>query len=222
MEAVGLLVKDLVVEIKTFRLVVDELVVRDDEIAVITGPNGAGKTTLIKAIAGLIKPSRGLITIGGEVVFKAFGRVEVNKPPEKRRVGYLPQNLLLFPHMTVYDNVAYAIRGRGIKPDPRRVREILEFVGLKGLEKRKPGELSYGQQQRLALARALAVNSRLLLLDEPFSSIDIDSRRELRKEIARLIKILRIPTLIVSHDVEDSSIADAFYSIDRGILFKKL
>ena len=216
----GLEVRDLFVVIGGFTVKAGELYVERGEIAVIQGPNGAGKTTLLKAIAGLVKPVKGLIVIGGEVVFKADKKVEVNKPPEKRRVGYLPQNLLLFPHMSVYENIAYAMKGRGLKPDPKAIGGLLELVGLRGLERKMPAELSYGQQQRLALARALASNPRILLLDEPFSSIDPESRRELRQEVVRIVKTLGIPTLIVSHDVEDLSIADRPYFMNKGVLYK--
>ncbi|WP_052307193.1 ABC transporter ATP-binding protein [Thermogladius calderae] len=217
----GLEVKDLLVIVGGFSVRVGHLGVGRGEIAVIQGPNGAGKTTLLKAIAGIIRPVRGTIVIGGEVVFKADERVEVNKPPEKRRVGFLPQNLLLFPHMSVYENIAYAMRGRKIRPTKEKVSEILELVGLRGFENRKPWELSYGQQQRVALARALASNPRVLLLDEPFANIDVESRRELRKEIARLVKALGVPTVVVSHDLEDLAVADKPYSMNRGVLSEK-
>jgi ABC-type sulfate/molybdate transport systems ATPase subunit len=217
----GLEVRDLLVLVGSFSVRVGYLGVGRGEIAVIQGPNGAGKTTLLKAIAGIIRPVRGTIVIGGEVVFKADKRVEVNKPPEKRRVGFLPQDLLLFPHMSVYENIAYAMRGRKIRPDREKVSEILELVGLRGLENRMPRELSYGQQQRVALARALASNPRVLLLDEPFANIDVESRRELRKEIARLVKALGVPTVIVSHDLEDLAIADKPYLMNRGVLSEK-
>ncbi|MGC9121324.1 MAG: ABC transporter ATP-binding protein [Thermogladius sp.] len=217
----GLEVRDLLVLVGSFSVRVGYLGVGRGEIAVIQGPNGAGKTTLLKAIAGIIRPVRGTIVIGGEVVFKADKRVEVNKPPEKRRVGYLPQDLLLFPHMSVYENIAYAMRGRKIRPDREKVSEILELVGLRGLENRMPRELSYGQQQRVALARALASNPRVLLLDEPFANIDVESRRELRKEIARLVKALGVPTVIVSHDLEDLAVADKPYLMNRGVLSEK-
>ncbi|MGC9181978.1 ABC transporter ATP-binding protein [Thermogladius sp.] len=217
----GLEVRDLLVLVGGFSVRVGYLGVGRGEIAVIQGPNGAGKTTLLKAIAGIIRPVRGTIVIGGEVVFKADKRVEVNKSPEKRRVGFLPQNLLLFPHMSVYENIAYAMRGRKIRPDREKVSEVLELVGLRGLENRMPRELSYGQQQRVALARALASNPRVLLLDEPFANIDVESRRGLRKEIARLVKALGVPTVIVSHDLEDLAVADKPYSMDRGVLSEK-
>ncbi|WP_434730861.1 ATP-binding cassette domain-containing protein [Thermogladius sp. KZ2Tp1] len=217
----GLEVRGLLVLVGGFSVRVGYLGVGRGEIAVIQGPNGAGKTTLLKAIAGIIRPVRGTIVIGGEVVFKADKRVEVNKSPEKRRVGFLPQNLLLFPHMSVYENIAYAMRGRKIRPDKEKVSEVLELVGLRGLENRMPRELSYGQQQRVALARALASNPRVLLLDEPFANIDVESRRGLRKEIARLVKALGVPTVIVSHDLEDLAVADKPYSMDRGVLLEK-
>jgi len=217
----GLEVRDLLVLVGSFSVRVGYLGVGRGEIAVIQGPNGAGKTTLLKAIAGIIRPVRGTIVIGGEVVFKADKRVEVNKSPEKRRVGFLPQDLLLFPHMSVYENIAYAMRGRKIRPDREKVGEVLELVGLRGLENRMPRELSYGQQQRVALARALASNPRVLLLDEPFANIDVESRRGLRKEIARLVKALGVPTVIVSHDLEDLAVADKPYSMDRGVLSEK-
>jgi ABC-type Fe3+/spermidine/putrescine transport system ATPase subunit len=218
----GLEVRDLVVAIGGFRVMAEELVVARGEIAVIHGPNGAGKTTLLKAIAGLVKPVRGLIVINGETVFKAYVKTEVNKPPEKRWVGYLPQNLLLFPHMTVYENIAFAMKGRGIKPDSRKVNEILDLVGLKGLEDRRPSELSYGQQQRVALARALASNPRVLLLDEPFSNIDVEFKRELRREVSRIARALGLPTLLVSHDPEDLTMADKQFLMNKGVLRERV
>jgi ABC-type sulfate/molybdate transport systems ATPase subunit len=214
----GLEVRDLIVVIGGFRVMAEKLVVARGEIAVIQGPNGAGKTTLLKAIAGLVKPVRGLIVIEGETVLKANVKTEVNKPPEKRRVGYLPQNLLLFPHMTVYENIAFAMKGRGIKPDSMKVSEVLDLVGLKGLENRRPFELSYGQQQRVALARTLASNPRVLLLDEPFSNIDVEFKWELRREVSRIVRTLGLPTILVSHDLEDLSIADKQFLMNKGVL----
>lgn len=217
----GLEMRDVVVSRGGFRLYIESLVVYNGEIVVVRGPNGSGKTTLLKTVAGLYTPLRGLIEIGGVVVFRrCCGEPYVNVPPEKRRVGYLPQNLVLFPHMSVYENIAYPLRALGLdkREVSERVSRLVRFVGLEGLEERMPHQLSYGQMQRVALARALAAGPRILLLDEPFSNIDQESRRELRRELIDLIRRTGVATLIVSHDPGDTESADRVLYLREGVL----
>ncbi|MEM4035873.1 MAG: ATP-binding cassette domain-containing protein [Fervidicoccaceae archaeon] len=176
-----------------FTLEIEELRVERGEILAVMGPNGAGKTTLLETLAGFIKPERGRILLGGLDVTRL--------PPEARGVGYVPQDLLLFPHMTVWENVALKLRRR---EDLARAREACSLLGLDGLLSRKAGELSGGQRQRVALARALVRAERALLLDEPLSSIDAESRERVASETESVLRAWversRVPTIYVSHD----------------------
>jgi len=174
------------------------------EIFCLLGPSGCGKTTTLRLIAGLEKPDSGRIEIGGVAV--AGGGVWV--PPEERRVGVVFQDYALFPHMNVFQNVAFGIRNRrGLR---RRVQEVLELVGLRGMEKRYPHELSSGQQQRVAIARALAPEPEVILLDEPFSNLDADLRKRIRSDIKKILKDTGITTIFVTHDQEE-----AFFMAER-------
>ena len=168
------------------------------EVLGLFGPSGAGKTTILRCLAGLERPDEGRIVAGDEVWLDASRRVAV--PPQRRRIGYLPQGYALFPHLSVCDNLAYGIDGLDRRARERRVGELVELLGLAGLEERRPGELSGGQQQRVALGRALARQPLLLLLDEPLSALDAPTREELRLELRRLLERLRIPAIVVTHD----------------------
>ncbi len=172
------------------------LTVREGELFTLLGPSGCGKTTLLRIVAGLLEPDQGRIFFDGDDV--------TGVPPHKRNVGMVFQDLALFPHMTVYDNVAYGLRVRRVPEDEvrKRVREILELVRLDPGEfaSRRPGQLSGGQQQRVALARALVIEPRVLLLDEPFSHLDYKIRQELMAEFKKLQKRLGITTIYVTHD----------------------
>ena len=214
----GLEIRDLIVVRGSFTLEIPQLVVEKGKIVLVQGPNGSGKTTLLKSIAGLVTPAKGVIRIGDEIVFKRYSKTEVNLPPEKRGVGYVPQDLLLFPHMTVYENIAYPLRARKLSKNEikKRVEELLELVGLKGYENKKPHQLSGGEKQRVALARALATDPKILLLDEPFSSIDHESRNRLRDEIVKIIRSIGVTTLFVSHCIGDSVVADTVLFMRRG------
>ena len=161
------------------------------------GPSGCGKTTLLRLIAGFERPSQGLIAIAGR---------EVASPrrwlaPERRQVGMLFQDYALFPHLTAWQNACF-----GLKPnaDRGRAQWLLELLGLKGLEQRYPHELSGGQRQRLALVRALVPQPQLLLLDEPFSNLDVDVRLRLRAELPRVLKECGVTALMVTHDPEEA------------------
>ena len=162
------------------------------------GPSGCGKTTLLRAIAGFVTPDAGRIIVGGRDV--------THDPPWTRRIGFVFQSYALWPHMTVFENVAYGLRLRKMDSVEveSRVRRILETVGLTSLHERAPGALSGGQQQRVALARALVLEPSVLLLDEPLANLDARLRVDMRQEIRRLQQDLRITTIFVTHDQEEA------------------
>ncbi len=175
--------------------------VGDGELMALVGPSGCGKTTLVRLIAGFETPDSGDILFDGHSV--------LGVPPERRGVGLVFQNYALFPHMNVFHNVAYGLKFKRVDRPRERVHELLDLVGLKGLEDRMPAELSAGQQQRVALARALAPNPQVLLLDEPLSALDAKLRERLRLEIRKIQRALKITTLYITHDQEEAlAVAD--------------
>ena len=185
------------------------------EILVLFGPSGAGKTTTLRAIAGLLRPLRGHIEIGGQVVYDGMDKQWV--PPHLRRVGYLTQQSNVFPHLNVEKNIAYGLRGQPRAAARDRVRDLVGAFQLEGMEERRPWELSGGQLQRVALARALAPGPELLLLDEPFASLDEQLRRILRDELWSMLGRSPIPVLLVTHDRQDAlALADRIQVIDGG------
>lgn len=169
-------------------------------IACLLGPSGCGKTTVLRTIAGFEPVYRGEIVLKGAVV----SRPGYLLAPEKRRLGMVFQDYALFPHLDVHDNVVFGLRGLDKAQRQKIAGELLEVIGLTGTEKRYPHELSGGQQQRVALARALAVNPDLILLDEPFSNLDVELRERLGKEIGELLRTRRITTLLVTHDQHEA------------------
>lgn len=189
---------------------------RAGDIGVLIGPSGCGKTTLLRAVAGLEPASAGEILISGKLV--AGGGVNV--PPERRQVGMVFQDYALFPHLDVGHNVAFGLERRLARAERRtRVAEVLELVGLAGMEQRMPHELSGGQQQRVALARALAPRPQLLLLDEPFSNLDVDLRERLAHEIRGILKAAQATALFVTHDqLEAFAIGDEIGVMHEGKL----
>jgi len=173
------------------------------ELMVLLGPSGCGKTTLLKIIAGLLKPTSGDLLFGDRV-FTAV-------PAEKRDAAMVFQKPLLFPHLTVAENIAFGLKMRKLSGEEsaRRVAEALEMVQLEGFGERKPRELSGGQEQRVSLARALVTRPRVLLLDEPFSALDVGLRAEMRSLVRQLQRRLQITTVFVTHDQEEAvTIAD--------------
>ncbi|MCX7828868.1 MAG: ABC transporter ATP-binding protein [Thermanaerothrix sp.] len=170
------------------------------ESCVLFGPSGSGKSSLLRAMAGLLRPREGYMSLGGRVLMDTERGVFV--PPEGRCVSLCFQSLALFPHMTALENVGYGVKGRGSEKR-RRALEWLERVHMKGLEGRYPHQLSGGQRQRVALARALAAEPELLLLDEPFSALDGPLRRNLRREIRELQRETGIPMVYVTHNMDD-------------------
>ena len=185
------------------------------EVLVLFGASGAGKTTTLRAIAGLLRPRQGHIEIGAQVVYDNAAGVWV--PPHRRRVGYLTQQYSLFPHLSVEKNIGYGLRRWPKSSRSDRVGELVATLQLEGMEDRRPWELSGGQQQRVALARALAPYPEVLLLDEPFASLDMELRRILRTELRSMLAQWRVPVILVTHDREDAlALADSAQVIDQG------
>jgi iron(III) transport system ATP-binding protein len=185
------------------------------DIGVLIGPSGCGKTTLLRAIAGLEPVAGGQIRISGQVVSAAARHV----PAEARRIGMVFQDYALFPHLDVGRNVAFGIDKLPRAERAARVAEVLALVGLPGTEARMPHELSGGQQQRVALARALAPKPELLLLDEPFSNLDVDLRERLAHEIRGILKAAGATALFVTHDqLEAFAIGDVIGVMHEGRL----
>jgi sulfate/thiosulfate transport system ATP-binding protein len=175
------------------------------------GPSGSGKSTLLRVIAGLERPDAGSVILDGEEV--------TNLPPQSRGVGFVFQHYAAFKHMTVWSNVAFGLKIRKRPRDEvkRRVAELLELVQLSGLAKRYPAQLSGGQRQRMGLARALAVDPKVLLLDEPFGALDARVRKELRAWLRRLHDETHTTTVIVTHDQEEAmDVADRVVVMNAG------
>ncbi|MEF8868132.1 MAG: ABC transporter ATP-binding protein [Haloarculaceae archaeon] len=182
------------------------LSVHEGELLTLLGPSGCGKTTTLRLIAGLERPTGGTVHIEGEPVAGSGGAFQ---PPEERDVGVVFQEFALFPHLTARENVAFGLVDRPEAERERRVDDLLELVGLTEHGAKHPEELSGGQQQRVALARSLAPEPRLLLLDEPFSNLDVDLRVEMREEVRRILKEAGVTAISVTHDQEEAmSISD--------------
>lgn len=174
----------------------------DEEMLVLFGPSGAGKTQILKMISGIITPDEGVVSVGGETLFDS-GR-GINVPIRERKIGYLFQDYALFPHMTVFGNISYGISRLEKRRISGKVAELIGVMRLSGLEDRYPHELSGGQKQRTALARTLAAEPRILLLDEPFSALDYQVREKLRVDLLNIHKIYPITTIFVTHDLEEA------------------
>jgi len=185
------------------------------ELLALVGPSGSGKTTTLRCIAGLHRPARGLVACGGAIWLDT--EHGVNLPPHRRRVGLVFQNYALFPHMSALGNVIAALGHRPAQEREERARALLALVHLKGFEQRRPAALSGGQQQRVAVARALAREPAVLLLDEPFSAVDRPTRRRLHAELAELRAAVRVPIVLVTHDIDEAArLADRICVIDHG------
>ncbi len=186
-----------------------------DEMVVLFGPSGSGKSLTLRAIAGLLRPDRGLIELPNGVVFDSERGTDV--APQGRNVGYVVQDLALFPHLSVAENIGFALHGWPAAERRQRTEELVELLGLKGLERRLPGSISGGQQQRVALGRALAARPHVLLLDEPFSALDAPIRNALRREVSGLRRQLGLVALFVTHDLHEAyALADRIAVYDDG------
>ncbi|WP_367846324.1 ABC transporter ATP-binding protein [Rhodoferax sp. WC2427] len=187
--------------------------------AALYGPSGAGKTLTLQAIAGLLRPTRGHIRLDGRTLFDAAQKINI--PTPQRRVGYLPQNYALFPHLSVQENIAFGLkswRKRSLSPsESGHIQTLLDSFGLTALAHSRPATLSGGQQQRVALARALACKPQVLLLDEPFAALHPALRQSLRDELALVRRQWGIPALMITHDVDDVlALADVAFVFDAG------
>jgi len=193
--------------------------VEPGEVVALLGPNGAGKTSLLRALAGLLPLADGEIVLDGQVLEDPRHHVFV--PAERRPVGMMFQDYLLFPHLSALENVAFGLRSRGMaRPAAQaQARAWLERIGLSDVAGARPGALSGGQQQRVALARALAVEPRLLLLDEPLSALDISARADVRRDLRRHLTSFAGVRLLVTHDpLEAMALADRLVVIEGGRL----
>ena len=196
-----------------------DLDVAEGEMFVLLGPSGCGKTTLLRAVAGLQTPHAGAITIGGERVFDAASGTCIS--PERRPVAMVFQSYALWPHMSVFENIAFPLRegGRGVKRDQvePRVMQVLDMLSLSGMRDRAVTTLSGGQQQRVALARALALRPRLLLMDEPLSNLDYELQMRLRGQVKDLVSRIGVTTLYVTHNQNEAlEMADRLAVMDAG------
>ncbi len=195
------------------------LEIREGEFFTLLGSSGCGKTTTLRSVGGLEKPDGGEIFLGEKCLVSESRRIFIK--PEKREMGMVFQSYALWPHMTVFENVVYPLKLRGIKgaEAEKKVADVLELVGLGGLEDRPAPALSGGQQQRVALARALVFSPRVLLLDEPLSNLDAQLREEMRRELKGLQRRLGITVLFVTHDqIEALSLSDRIAIMKFGQL----
>ena len=201
----------------TFRLTVD-LRVEPGTTAAVLGPSGSGKTLTLRVIAGLAAPAHGRISSNGRVLYDSTAGV--NEPPRKRRAGFVFQDYALFPHLSAAENMAYGFRGdRGAAGD--RVAELVDLLGLSGLEARRPAQLSGGQRQRVALGRALASEPEFLLLDEPFSALDAPTRAALTEQLLELESRVAVPTVLVTHDLAEAhALAQQLVVLDDGAILQ--
>ncbi len=213
-----------VVEVRNLTKKFDQVIAVDDasfevnkgQITSLLGPSGCGKTTTLRVIAGFETPDTGAVLIAGNDM--------QGRRPYERNVGLLFQDYALFPHLTVEQNVAYGLRYRKAPRNeiPRRTAEMIELVKLAGYEKRRPSQLSGGEQQRVALARALATNPEVMLLDEPLSALDAKLRQELRVELKEILRAVGSTTIVVTHDQEEAmSLAEHVIVMDRGRIMQQ-
>jgi molybdate transport system ATP-binding protein len=185
------------------------------EVLALVGPSGSGKSTILRIIAGLYRPSEGRVSVDSEAWLDTVKGVAV--PPHRRAAGIVFQSYALFPHMTAVGNISAALESLPKLERRRRAEALLRLVNLGGLEDRRPSELSGGQQQRVAVARALAREPKVLLLDEPFSAVDRQTRERLYRELAVMRRRLSIPVVLVTHDLSEAlMLADSLCLLHHG------
>lgn len=189
----------------------------ENNILVLVGPSGAGKTTILQCIAGLQTPSWGEIVINDKPVFSSQGKIDV--PVKNRRIGYVFQDYALFPHMTIEKNVLYGKPKKECASHKALgVSEILEILKIGHLRQRYPSQISGGEKQRVALARALMTEPELMLLDEPLSALDHDTRTLLQQELLKVQSQWQIPFILVTHDALEAEIlGNQIIKIDKGV-----
>jgi molybdate transport system ATP-binding protein len=189
-----------------------------NELAVLFGPSGSGKSVTLQCIAGLMTPDEGWVRTYGDLYFDHT--LNTNVPPQKRSFGYVFQDRVLFPHMTVFENIAYGLKHGSPSERRSRILEMMRVFHIEGLEKKAPSEISGGQKQRVALARALIRRPEALLLDEPFSALDDALRHEMRLLLREINREFNIPIVLVTHDFwEAYTLSDKIivYSNGRNI-----
>ena len=202
----------LAIQLRQGGFSLDVSVETEAQAVAIVGPSGSGKTTMLDAVAGLRRPDAGLIQVGPKILFNSHNGI--NLPPHERRVGYVPQDLALFPHLTVQQNVLYGVSNSATEEQGRPVLEILE---IEELLSRTTDGLSGGERQRVALARALMARPRILLLDEPLAALDVAFRDRILPYLDRVREELKIPMIYVSHVPDEiSRIADWVIRLDAG------
>lgn len=216
-------IKDLTVAYKN-NVVIDKLniEIKDGKLTVLLGPSGCGKSTLLSAISGLIVPSKGSITYKQKELY--FNKKGINIPVEKRNIGYVFQDYALWPHMTVYDNVAYPLKIKKYKKNVIRekVEKILNIVELSNRIKSYPGQLSGGEKQRVAFARAIVLEPDILLLDEPLANLDANLKKHLLSQIKKIQKDLNTTMIYVTHDQSEAfEIADEIVVMNKGKVMQK-
>ena len=200
-----------------FRVAID-LRVEPGTTTAILGPSGSGKTLTLRTIAGLTRPTAGRISSDGKPLFDSAANVDL--PPRKRRAGFVFQDYALFPHLTVAGNLVYGFPGPK-QSAQSRVAELVELLGLGGLESRRPSQLSGGQRQRVALGRALASEPAFLLLDEPFSALDAPTRTALTEQLLELESRVGAPTVLVTHDLAEAHVlAQQLVVLDDGVILQ--
>lgn len=190
----------------------------DNEILVLFGPSGSGKTTILHCIAGLTAPDKGNISLGGQTFYDGTMKTV---PTQRRNIGYLFQDYALFPHMTVEKNIHYGVKKKAHETD-FVIEQLLDVLGIKHLLPKYPHQISGGEKQRVALARALATEPSILLLDEPLSALDKDTRIECQNELIRLHELWKIPFIIVTHDMDEAErLGHRIIFLEQGKIIKQ-
>lgn len=180
----------------------------------LTGPSGAGKTTILRLLAGLRRPSSGRIELAGRTLFSSADGINI--PPEQRGCGFVFQDQALFPHLSVWRNVAFGLRGSSRAERRRTATELLDRLGIADLADARVSEISGGEKQRTALARALAPRPAMLLLDEPLSALDVRSRASAANAMAQIVRELQIPAVLVTHDFFEASLLGTTIAVLEG------
>lgn len=185
----------------------------NNEIVVLFGPSGSGKTTILNMISGITDPDSGFIKLGEHTLYEKKHSV----PVQKRNVGYLFQDYALFPHMNVEKNILYGAKKKGLEINSPLVSKLIDVMGIKHLLGKYPNNISGGEKQRVALARALVTQPKILLLDEPFSALDEETKIECHEELLRLHDIWKIPVILVTHNLDEAKkLGDKILFIEKG------
>jgi ABC-type Fe3+/spermidine/putrescine transport system ATPase subunit len=190
------------------------LEIASGEITCLLGSSGCGKTTVLRLIAGLEAPRQGSVFIAGRQVSEAN---KIVLPPQERKIGFVFQDLALWPHLTVFKNVAFALSGKNITEQEKEVEDLLRFFNLQGHQEKYPHQLSGGQQQMLAIARAMAIQPQILLMDEPLANLDVKLKRQILRHIKEINERFGVSIVYVTHDHKEAfSIADSLVVMQKG------